>query len=195
MAHYFSNDKLPSNINKISFDIYSNRFVFNTDNGVFSKEHIDYGSRFLLENIDMKSVGNSVLDVGCGYGTIGLVVSKISGSHVDMVDVNLRALHLSEMNAKENKVDHLVNIFESSCYSNVVNKYDTIITNPPIRAGKKIVYEILFGAKQRLNNGGKLYLVIRKEQGAKSLISDLGKEYNVEVLDKSKGFFAIVCTF
>ncbi len=195
MAHYFSNEKLPSNIKKINLDIYSHTFVFSADNGVFSKEHIDYGSKFLLEQIDMSSVGEKVLDVGCGYGTFGIVIAKATGKRVDMVDVNIRALHLAEMNAKDNNVGHLVKIYESSCYSNVVDKYDTIVTNPPIRAGKKIVYEILFGAKERLNENGKLYLVIRKEQGAKSLISDLEKEYNVEVLDKSKGFFAIVCTF
>ena len=74
-------------------------------------------------------------------------------------------------------------------------KYTTIVTNPPIRAGKKIVYEIVMNAKDYLEQDGKLFLVIRKEQGAKSLISDMEKIYNVEVLERKKGFFIIKCTF
>ena len=111
-----------------------------------------------------------------------------------MVDVNLRAMHLAKRNIKENDCTN-INVFESSCYSNVTDKYNTIITNPPIRAGKKIVYEILMNAKEYLLENGNLFLVIRKEQGAKSIISDLEKEYNVEILEKSKGFFIVKCTF
>ena len=87
----------------------------------------------------------------------------------------------------------LVNIFESDCYSNISTKYSTIITNPPIRAGKKIVYDIVMNARNYLDDDGNLYLVIRKEQGAKSLIVDLEKVYTVKVLEKKKGFFIIQC--
>ena len=107
-----------------------------------------------------------------------------------MVDVNLRALHLAERNAKLNGVSN-VNIFESNVYENVSGKYSTIVTNPPIRAGKKVVYDILMNAKDYLEENGKLFLVIRKEQGAKSLIVDLKKIYTVEVLEKSKGFYIL----
>ena len=110
-----------------------------------------------------------------------------------MVDVNHRALHLSKRNAKLNGVSDLVSIFESNCYSNISEKYSTIITNPPIRAGKKIVYDIVMNARNYLEDGGNLYLVIRKEQGAKSLIVDLEKVYTVKVLEKKKGFFIIQC--
>ena len=130
--------------------------------------------------------------MGCGYGVFGIILSKITSSYVDMVDVNLRALHLAERNAKLNGVSN-VNIFESNVYENVSGKYSTIVTNPPIRAGKKVVYDILMNAKDYLEENGKLFLVIRKEQGAKSLIVDLKKIYTVEVLEKSKGFYILKC--
>mgnify|MGYP000045522857 CR=1 FL=1 len=129
-----------------------------------------------------------------GGGVFGIVISKVTGSNVDMADVNLRALHLAERNAKENGVSDKVNIFSSNVYENVSSKYSSIITNPPIRAGKKVVYDIVMNAKNYLEPNGKLFLVIRKEQGAKSLIVDLEKEYTVEVLDKSKGYYIIKCS-
>ena len=110
-----------------------------------------------------------------------------------MVDVNLRALHLTEINARENHCTN-INIFESNCYENINSKYTSIITNPPIRAGKKIVYEIVMNAKDYLEKDGTLFLVIRKEQGAKSLIVDLQEVYNVEVLARKKGFFIVKCS-
>lgn len=192
MGQYFTNEKLPSNIRKTSCIVRKNKFIFLTDNGVFSKEGLDFGSRLVLESIPLEEVGAKVLDMGCGYGVFGIVINKLSGSSVDMVDVNLRALHLASLNAKENHCDN-VHIFESNCYSNITSKYNTIITNPPIRAGKKIVYEILMNAKNYLEPKGTLFLVIRKEQGAKSLISDLKTVYNVEILEKKKGFFVLKC--
>lgn len=193
MGQYFSNEKLPSNMKKYDTKLLEHNFSFYTDNGVFCKDYLDYGTRVLLENLPFMELGESVLDVGCGYGVIGITIAKLTNSSIDMVDVNLRALHLAKMNAKENGVER-VNIFESNCYDNVQKKYSTIITNPPIRAGKKIVYEIVFGAKEHLLENGNLFLVIRKDQGAKSLISDLEKVYNVEVLERSKGFFVIKCS-
>ncbi len=193
MGQYFTNEKLPSNVKSTNCVVRGHKFVFLTDNGVFSKDGLDFGSRLLLESIPLDEVGVKVLDMGCGYGVFGIVINKLTNSHVDMVDVNLRALHLASRNVKENNCSN-INIFESNCYSNVTDKYDTIITNPPIRAGKNIVYEILMNAKRYLTPSGNLFLVIRKEQGAKSLISDLKEEYNVEILEKKKGFFILKCT-
>jgi 16S rRNA (guanine1207-N2)-methyltransferase len=96
------------------------------------------------------------------------------------------------MNKKENNLSN-ISFVESSCYENVNGKYDFIITNPPIRAGKKIVYEIVMGAKNFLKDDGSLFIVVRKEQGAKSMIRDLEEIYRVEVLNKVKGFFVIKC--
>lgn len=191
MAQYFDNVDLKSEIRKFDVDILNNKFTFYSDNGVFCKEHLDFGSRLLLENIPWNEITGSILDVGCGYGPIGIIASRLTGNKVTMCDVNKRALHLAKMNAKENKIDAL--IIESDCYSNISGKYSTIITNPPIRAGKKIVYDILFSAKKYLMSDGTLFLVIHKDQGAKSLIKDLEDAYSVQVLEKNKGFFVIKC--
>ena len=193
MGHYFTNEQLPSDIKETTCVVLGNHFKFLTDNGVFSKDGLDFGSRLLLEVIPREEVGGKILDMGCGYGVFGIVLARVTSHRVDMVDVNHRALHLSKRNAKLNGVSDLVSIFESNCYSNISEKYSTIITNPPIRAGKKIVYDIVMNARNYLEDGGNLYLVIRKEQGAKSLIVDLEKVYTVKVLEKKKGFFIIRC--
>ena len=192
MGQYFDNDHLPSKMVKTEAFVLGKKFVFFTDNGVFSKDGLDFGSRLLLETIPLEEVGGKVLDMGCGYGVFGIVLNKILSCSVDMCDVNLRALHLSKINIKENNCLD-INTFESNCYENVVSKYSSIVTNPPIRAGKKIVYDIVMNAKNYLEKDGKLFLVIRKEQGAKSLIVDLKKIYNVEIVAKKKGFFILKC--
>lgn len=192
MGQYFTNEKLPSNIRKTECFVLGRKFIFLTDNGVFSKDGLDFGSRLLLDAIPLEEVGGKILDMGCGYGVFGIVLAKVTRSHIDMVDVNLRALHLAKRNIVENNVDN-IDVFESNVYENVPGKYSSIITNPPIRAGKKVVYEIVMKASEHLEKGGKLFLVIRKEQGAKSLIVDLEKVYNVEVIVKKKGFYVIKC--
>ena len=192
MGQYFENTKLPSKIVKTEARVLGNDFIFCTDNGVFSKDGLDFGSRLLLESIPLEAVGGKVLDMGCGYGVLGIVLNKILSCEVDMVDVNLRALHLCDLNIKENKCTN-IKAFESNCYEKINSKYSCIITNPPIRAGKKIVYEMVMNAKNYLEKDGNLFLVIRKEQGAKSLIVDLKELYNVEILNKKKGFFIIKC--
>ena len=195
MGQYFTNDNsIPSKLVKTRAVVLNNSFIFYTDNGVFSKDGLDFGSRLLLENIPLTEIGESLLDVGCGYGVFGIILNKILGVKVTMCDVNRRALHLAEKNIKENKCSDC-SVIESSCYQNINSKYSTIISYPPIRAGKKVVYEILEGAKDYLLPGGRLFFVVRKEQGAKSIISDMQKIYNVEVLERKKGFFIIKCTF
>ncbi len=189
MGHYFTNDaNLPSEIRKHKVTIMNQEYLFNTDNGVFSKGHLDDGTRLLLETIT--TVSGNVLDVGCGYGPIGIFLAKNYDCEVDMVDVNRRALHLTKKNIEENRINNAI-CFESDAYQNITKKYNYIVTNPPIRAGKKKLYEILFGAKEHLYPNGEVWLVIRKDQGAKSAIEDLSLEYIVEVVKKSKGFYII----
>lgn len=192
MGHYFSNDELKSELHLIKVKIFDREYSFYTDNGVFSKGKLDFGTRTLLESIPLNDIKGKVLDVGCGYGVIDIILSKITDASYEGVDVNKRALHLAEMNAKLNNISN-VKFYESSCYENVNNKYNVIITNPPIRAGKKIVYDIVMNARNHLMDGGVLYIVIRKEQGAKSMIRDLGEYYITEVINKNKGFFVIKC--
>ncbi len=192
MGQYFNNEDLPSKMVKKECFLLGTRFIFYTDNGVFSKDGLDFGSRLLLETIPLEEVGGKVLDMGCGYGVFGIVLNKLTSCTVDMVDVNLRALHLTEMNVRENHCQN-VRVFESNTYENIDSKYSCIVTNPPIRAGKKVVYDIVMNASNYLEDDGVLFLVIRKEQGAKSLIIDLEKQYTVEVLEKKKGFFIVKC--
>jgi len=192
MGQYFTNEDLPSKTKTIKTYILNQGLTFLTDNGVFSKDSIDFGTRLLLESIPFSCVKGPLLDVGCGYGVIGISLNKALDIKTDMIDVNLRAIHLTNRNIKLN---HCYNItcFESNCYEKITNKYQTIITNPPIRAGKKIVYEIVMNASKHLEDDGCLFFVIRKQQGAKSLIVDLEKIYNVEVIERKKNFFIIKC--
>lgn len=192
MAFYF--DKNPHSVSEekiIHVEINGDVYNFYTDNDIFSKKYLDFGTRTLLEAIISENITGDVLDFGCGYGPIGIYLKKNFDCNVDMIDINKRALNLSIKNAKLNKVD--VKVFESNIYSNINKKYDSIITNPPIRVGKKILYEILFGAKNYLKQNGCLYLVINKDQGAKSLKRDLEECYAVTTLKKNKGFYIFKC--
>lgn len=188
MSYYFDqNPDTESNIETIKVKINDNIYVFKTDNSVFSKKGLDFGTRTLLENI--KEVNGDVLDFGCGYGPIGIYLKSNYDCNVDMVDINNRALSLARINSSINNVN--VNIFESDIYSNVSKKYDFIISNPPIRVGKKILYEILFDAIKYLKKGGQLWIVINKDQGAKTVLKDLGKLYETILVEKNKGFYVI----
>lgn len=192
MEHYFTNNQnLRSELRDIKFSFDGNNFIFKSDNGVFSKNKIDYASLFLVKTFfaSNKKDFNKILDIGCGYGFIGITISKILNKHIDMVDINKRAVHLCEMNIKQNKVD--VTVWESNIYSNVDDKYDLIITNPPIRAGKSVLYDFLKGGLERLNKDGELWFVISKDQGAKSVKKELEKICTCTIQDKSKGFYVI----
>lgn len=194
MSQYFDNVDLKSNIEKYKTRIFDKEFCFNTDNGVFSKSKLDFGTRCLLENLLLEEIKGEILEVGCGYGVIPIILTRIVDKieSFDAVDVNKRALHLAEMNKKENFAPK-VNFFLSNCYKNINKKYDVIISNPPIRAGKNIVYEIVMNARNYLKEDGKLFIVINKDQGAKSLYKDLEKVYKCELINKKKGFWIIKC--
>lgn len=192
MGQYFENDKLPSNIKEYNTKILGVTFKFKTDNGVFSKDGLDFGTRIMLESIPLSSLHGDILDLGCGYGVVSIILSKFIEANFDAVDVNKRALHLANMNMKINS-SFGINFFESNVYENIDKKYDFIITNPPIRAGKSVVYNMLIGAKEHLKDNGSLFFVIRKDQGAKSAIKDISSLYNVEILCKKNGFFVIKC--
>ena len=192
MEHYFTNNQhLKSEIRVIDFSYGENNFKFKSDNGVFSKNKIDYASLFLVKTFfDNKNRDyENILDIGCGYGFIGITISKLLDKHVDMADINKRAVHLCKMNIEDNKVD--AKVIESNIYENITNKYDLIITNPPIRAGKEVLYEFIKGGLVRLNKDGELWFVISKDQGAKILNKELEKTYNCTLIEKSKGFWVI----
>ena len=190
MSHYFENDNnLVSEIKPFNINIDDNSFVFNTDNGVFSKGELDFGTNLLIKNVLKLNVSGDILDLGCGYGAIGIILSKLTKSNVTMSDVNKRAIHLTKMNGKKNNVS--IKVIESDGYENITDMFDYVISNPPIRVGKKALYKLLLDTKEHLKENGKLIIVVRKEQGAMSLIKDMSNDYKVEVIDKEKGFFII----
>lgn len=192
MSYYFDKDTdVKSNEVITRAEINGRYYTFKTDNNVFSKRGLDFGTRTLLESLPIGRLNGDILDFGCGYGPIGIYIASTTSCNVDMVDINTRALNLARDNAKLNGVK--VNIFESNIYDDITKKYDYIISNPPIRVGKKMLYEILFKAKDYLKNNGELWIVINKDQGAKSAVKDLEKEYDVEVINKNKGFYIICC--
>lgn len=193
MSYYFDkNTKVESKEVITKSLIGGQNYTFKTDNNVFSKKGLDFGTRTLLESLDVKNIKGDILDFGCGYGPIGIYVKFNTDANVDMLDINERALKLARANAEINKVN--VNVFESDLYSKVTKKYDYIISNPPIRVGKEILYKILFGAKDYLKDKGQLWIVVNKNQGAKTLAKELEKQYKVSIVCKNKGFFVICAT-
>ena len=191
MAHYFTNeDNLKSDIKKVNVVIHNISYYFYTDNGVFSKGELDFGTELLLKTFEYTyPQDKNVLDIGCGCGPIGIYLVKL-GFTVDMCDVNERAISLSRKSLDEQKLK--ANTFISDAYSTVDKKYDYILSNPPIRVGKQKLYEIVMGAKNYLNKNGEVWLVVRKDKGADSLVRDMKNIYNeVEVVEKKKGFYII----
>jgi len=163
---------------------------FMTDAGVFSKGELDQGTRLLLDALP--ALFGDVLDLGCGWGAIGVSIARANPDcRVVMVDVNRRALQLSRDNLERNKT--AAEVIESDGMAAVLDRtFDAVITNPPIRAGKQVIYKMFSDAATHLNQGGALYLVIRKQQGAESCVKYLKTLFGqVEKLDKSGGFWVL----
>lgn len=178
-----------------TFELLNNEFKFTTDNGVFSKKTVDFGSRVLLNAFAQQEIiAGNILDVGCGYGPIGLAIAKDQPERqIDMTDVNELALELAKKNAEINKITN-VSIFESAAYNNVTKTdYATIVTNPPIRAGKNVVHDILSGAFDYLKVGGQLFAVLQKKQGAGSAQKKMTDVFgNCEIILKDKGYYILM---
>lgn len=195
MSHYFTdNSDLASNRREFNYYLDDEIFCFTTDNGVFSKSNVDYGSHVLIRNIYRKALGNRVLDLGSGYGPIGIVVKRFNPNvEVEMVDVNPRANELAALNCQKNNVDIKVHLCEDIL--TLENTFDTVVFNPPIRAGKKIIYELYEKAYEKLNDRGSLVIVIQRKQGAESSIGKLETLFDdVQVLDRDKGYWIIQAT-
>ena len=190
--HYYT--RVPQSESRPESCEYTYRGIpltFRTDAGVFSKGEVDTGTRLLLEALPDEMQGD-ILDLGCGWGVIGIAVArKWTETRVTMADVNTRALELSRENAKRNRAD--VSCVESDGMAALEGQmFDAVITNPPIRAGKQVIYRMFADAAKSLNPGGALYLVIRKQQGAESAIKYLQTIFgSVEKLDRSGGFWVI----
>lgn len=194
MEQYFTeNPTTEKEIYKFDWNIVNEVFKFYTSNSVFSKKGMDFGSMLLIETILNENIefNGSILDLGCGYGPLGIIAAKIFvKSFVTMCDINERALELCLMNAKENKVKDRIKVIASSSFENIKDNYDIVMTNPPIRAGKDVVFSFYEGAYKHLNPGGKLYVVIQKKQGAPSTKAKIESLFgNCETADKKSGYF------
>ncbi|MBS5587646.1 MAG: class I SAM-dependent methyltransferase [[Clostridium] spiroforme] len=192
MKHYYTeNNDLISEPERFVFNYRDKALTFISDNGVFSKKMIDYGSRVLLEAISIDSSKKTLLDMGCGYGTFGIALKSVYPFlEIDMVDVNDRALNLANENLKLNNIS--ADVYLSNTYDEVKNKYDLIVTNPPIRAGKEVVTRILVESKKYLNLNGEIWVVIQKKQGAPSAKKNLESVFKkVDIIKRDKGYYIL----
>lgn len=189
--HYFSEKPtIKSNQRQIVEKILNHSFDFRVDHGVFSKGGLDFGTKLLIETFREPEVEGQIADVGCGWGPIGITLAKnFSTRHVQMVDINERSVSLSKENAQLNDVANVTisqnNLLEGFDES----EFASVVTNPPIRAGKDVVFAIYEQAKRVLNSGGDIWVVIQKKQGAastKSKLEELGFEVTTE--NKQKGY-------
>ncbi|HSI68037.1 MAG TPA: class I SAM-dependent methyltransferase [Planococcus sp. (in: firmicutes)] len=190
--HYYSkNPQTKSNPQEWSYTLRGEKFRFQTDAGVFSKGEVDFGSRLLIEAFVDPSIDGPILDVGCGYGPIGMAIAKtFPHKEVHMVDVNTRAIELAEKNTEKNGITN-VRIYESDGLAAVEEaEFSAILTNPPIRAGKETIFRFYEEAYAKLSNGGTLWVVIQKKQGAPSTEAKLSELFGeVRTVDKDKGYF------
>ena len=194
MSHYYINDdKLESKPRLISFTMDGKTISLMSDNGVFSKNELDQGTEILIRSLLPLDLYGDILDLGCGIGTIGLTLAYLL-PHVNLicVDVNTRALALAQENAKRLQISNRVRCLQSEVYSGVEGQFNYIVSNPPIRAGKKVTYAMYEGALEHLIDGGSLIIVIRKAQGALSAKAYLESIIsNVRNIEKKKGFYVI----
>lgn len=194
VTHYFTDNRnLKQNRKEHSFRLNQHEFTFVTDNGVFSKTGVDYGTMVLLEQALEEEWYGNIVDMGCGYGPISIAMKYFYPEcSVTGVDVNLRALELCTLNSELNKVH--INVLESNGYEKVQGTFDGILTNPPIRTGKKIIYSMFKDAHTHLSTGGKMLVVIRKQQGAESAKKELEKIFgNCEIARKDRGYWILRC--
>lgn len=192
MSHYFTDNRnLEENRKEIPFRFLGVYYTFITDNGVFSKSEVDFGTWVLLKTICKENLGTRMLDLGCGYGVVGVVCKKqFQELDILSVDVNPRAVELAKLNAEKNQVE--INVDESDCYSNVTGTFTSIVTNPPIRAGKQVIYKMFEEAFDFLDVNGVLWIVIRKQQGAPSAKKKIEEIFgNCEIVEKEKGYYIL----
>src|SRR5699024_1662678 len=193
--HYYS--KKPEGKEKLSTwetKLNNESYTFTTSSGVFSKHEVDFGSRLLIETIKKPDIQAPILDLGCGYGPIGLSLArKYPKDCVQMLDINERAVKMAKLNAEKNQIKNVA-IKQSDGFQaiNEDERFSLIVTNPPIRVGKKVMYALLEKSKKFLVQNGELWLVIQKKQGSPSAIKFLEEHFTlVNVEARKKGYFII----
>lgn len=177
----------------VTFAYRGHELTLETDSGVFSRTELDQGTRILINALPEELEG-SVLDMGCGYGAIGIAIKQHwPQTTVTMADINERALGLAKLNALHNRVG-CETVASDGFMQLSGRRYDVVITNPPIRAGKAVIYRMFADAQAALHADGRLYLVIRKQQGAPSALNYLRTLFaRCAVIEKEKGFWVILC--
>ncbi|MCI2804114.1 class I SAM-dependent methyltransferase [Staphylococcus pettenkoferi] len=197
MSHYY--DERPdvkSDITHFTYTYKHYNLKLATDSGVFSKGKIDFGSDLLVRTFlkdHTPGPTKRIVDVGCGYGPIGLMLAQVAPhDSVTLVDVNQRALELTKNNAQTNQLDNVTVHYNDGLADIADESQDYVVTNPPIRAGKTVVHGILEDAFRTLVTDGALFVVIQKKQGMASAKKKMEAVFgNVEVLDKSKGYYIL----
>ena len=193
MTHYYSKDlgDLESKPKTFDYEFNNIKFKFHSDLGVFSKDFVDYGSYALLKAFKPNEVEGDILDMGSGYGVIGIIISKIYNRRTIMCEINPRSYELSLKNIEENKANSFA--YNSDLYEKVNDmKFAQVVTNPPIRAGKSVVYSIYDGAYEHLLPGGELWVVIQKKQGAPSSKEHIeGLFGNCEIVNRDHGYYIL----
>ncbi|MGX7051303.1 class I SAM-dependent methyltransferase [Leuconostoc palmae] len=191
--YFTANPNSEHRYQNFDFELLNQVLHFKTDSGVFSKSTVDFGTRTMLDALSKTTIiDGKILDLGSGYGPVGIAIAKAFQRSVDMVDVNERALELAKINAVQNHVEQLTHIFKSDIYENITDKYALILTNPPIRAGKHVVTDMLQQAKNYLLPGGKLIAVLQKKQGAPSAQKNMHAVFgNIKVIHKNKGYYIL----
>ena len=191
MDQYFTRE--PSSESRpviCAFEDRGRKYVFETDAGVFSRGEVDQGTEILLKALP--DLEGDILDLGCGWGVVGTCLKgRNPDARIVMVDVNLRALELSRKNLSRNGAS--AEVLESDGFEGIRDRtFDAVVTNPPIRAGKEKVYEMLGDAARSLKSGGQLFVVIRKQQGAESCMRYLKTLFDeVEKIDRSAGYWVL----
>lgn len=187
--YYAENPDSAHDIHELKVTLLRQSFTFLTDSGVFSKKIVDYGSQVLLNTLDFEK-GKTLLDLGCGYGPLGISLAKVQDVKPTMVDINNRAIDLAKQNGQKNGVE--ADIFQSNIYEKVNGTFDYIISNPPIRAGKQVVHTIISESINYLKVDGNLTIVIQKKQGAPSAKAKMEEVFgNVEILKRVKGYYIL----
>lgn len=198
MEHYFTNNsQTKHNVKPTNYYINDEVLTFYTDNAVFAKSKIDFGTsllnHYLIEEVDTNN--KQILDVGCGYGAIGLTIGYFdSTANLTMVDINERAVELCRINA-DKLLNRPVTVLQSDLLTNVTGTYDIVVTNPPIRTGKANIFNLYTQAYDKLNIGGSIYVVIQKKQGAPSTRQKLTELFgNCELVKRDAGYFILSST-
>ena len=186
MAHYYD-ETVTTPSQPFTFDVtcLGHAFTFHSDRGVFAKDGLDFASRLLVEHTEIEA-NETVLDLGCGIGVMGLITARAKAAKVTCSDVNERAIALTKKNAEA--LDLPVHVVKSTGFEALPDSFDHIITNPPIRIGKPAMYALLDDAFQHLKSGGSLWVVMHKKHGVESFISHAKSWGTLETMVRKKGF-------